>query len=592
MKSWATTAIVMITILTTSSAAHGKSALPTGPGMSRHAVDSAYFLAQKEKNPQNRLRYLSNVAIGYASRGDDEAASEILSQLREANLGNAYLLLASNIVVELIDADETNKALGFIAKLKDPAEKNSAIDAAVGFLIKKKNIDTAATLAKGVPNIARKNRLMLDVSEGYAANGFITNALEVADIITDSGKNIALATICSKLADSQNFQKAIEIATSISDSTLAQKSLAKVVQSQAGAHQFDAAIQTLKRITIPGARQIALQSIAIAYIQNNQFLEAKSISDGIVDAESRNSILSAAATEYALLKDSDHAQQMLNQIGKIAKGTAAFSVATELVRDDNFEKAFEIVNVLPEPDRLIYLPKLASEFGKSTQYLYSQLLLKQINPTSLRYLATEKFILSLATHAQPNKAIQLAGEILDPIVRDRTYGGLVDIFIIKNLFDAAGTATTLIQNPAQRLNRYCVIAKGSHSIKQSNDWLEKAHVELSRLQTPPIQIESIIKIAEVNMTASNPRRAEDTLLKTHDLLNRLNETPGEYLSAALMIITAHEKTGISTEGLLIIRQMRPESEQIKALLSLPQVSIPDPEIEKRRRALFRDIARQ
>ena len=106
MKPWSRTAVVILSILTTAVVTPGKSALPTDPGMARHAVDSAYFLARKEKNPQNRLRYLSNVAIGYASRGDDEAATEILNHLREANLGNAYLFLASNVAVELIDGGE------------------------------------------------------------------------------------------------------------------------------------------------------------------------------------------------------------------------------------------------------------------------------------------------------------------------------------------------------------------------------------------------------------------------------------------------------------------------------------------------------
>ena len=560
--------------------------------MARHAVDSAYFLARKEKNPQNRLRYLSNVAIGYASRGDDEAATEILNHLREANLGNAYLFLASNVAVELIDGGETTKAISLINQLKDPAEKNSAIDAAVGFLIKNKNIDTAATLARGVQNAARKNRLMLDVSEGYAANGFITNALEAAETITDSGKNIALSSICLKLADSQNYPKAIETAGRITDGALSQRTLARIVQVQASAHQFDSAIQTLKSITDPSARQHALQALAIGYIQNNQFPDAKSISDGITNAASREAILSAAAVEYAVLKDSEHAKKTLMQLGKAAKSTTSFAVATELASDDNFESAFEIINTLPDADRLLYLPKLADEFGKSPQYLYSQLLLKQINPAALRYLATEKFILSLATHAQAIKAIQLTGEILDPVVRDRTYGELVKIFITKNAFEAAGSATALIQNPAQRLYQYCVIAKEAHSTKQTNDWLEKAQGEFNRLQTPPVQIESLVKMADVHLTAGGVQRAEDTLNKTHDLLNRLSIAPDAYLSAATLVINAHEKTGISTEGLYIIRQLRPESEQIKALLSLPQASIKDPEIEKRRRGIFRDISRQ
>jgi len=584
---WAMTFAI---VLSSTSLCWAKS-IPSDPGNARNAIDAAYFLARKDTNITQRFKLLSSVAIGYARSGDAEGAAEILAQLREANLGNSYILLSSDIAITLTNSGYTQKALAFVTELNDAAEKNSAIDGMVGALINIKDVTTAAQLAKGVSNTARKNRLLLEVAEGYAVNGNIPAAIEQANLITDASKNKALTTICGQMADAQLFQKAIDLAGTISDPALAQAALSKIAQAQAAVRQFEGASQTIKLLTLNTARQAALQALAVAYIQNNQFLDAKPISDGISTTEGRDAVLTAAAVEYAALRDTDRAASTLQQLSKSAKSTAAFAVATELVGDENFEKALEIITQLPPADQQIYIPRLATEFGKAKQYLFSQLLIKQINPEALRYLAAEKFITSLATHAQPAKPIQFAGEIVDPTIRDRVYCDLVSIYVSRNAIVAAGDAAQRIQNPALKVARYCTIAKVSKTSKELNDWINKANTEWAKLLTPQAQADGLINMADVFIATGTPKKAEDILLRTNVPLNKLVGTYA-YVETVGPIIAAHERTKTSLEGLYLIRQMWPKSEQIKLLLAVQNTSIDDQELLNRRQSIFRDIARQ
>ena len=560
--------------------------------MVRHPQDTAYFLAIRVKDVPQKSRLLAAAALGYASIGDADAASEIVSLLRGGPNNNAYILLTGDIALRLAESGQLSKAVDLVAHLTDPAEKNTAVEALVSYLIKNKDMNTALSLANQVTNTARKNRLLIELTEGYATNGFLTKAVEIGISISDSGKSAALYTVVSKLAEAQSFSKASDVAQSITDPALSQKAQIKIASEQAKARDFDAALQTAKQLAAPMARQKALQYVAIGYIQANQFLEAQAIADGIVYADIKEAIIAASAVQYAQLNEAESAEKALAQVTGPSRPATVFSVAQQLSKEGNFERAFELVNALSNPDKMIYMPKLAKEFGNSSQFLYTQLLIKQINPESLRQLATEQFLIAFATHAQSAKVLRLAADISDPIVRDRLMGYLVESYIARSDFNTAGDAAGMIRNPAQRLYRYCdiAIAAAVKDRKQSEEWIGKAEQLFPQLQTPAIQIDGLVRIADAYITLKNGQKAEDTLLKTADPLAKLSGSK-EYLDTVTNICLAYERTGMSVQSLYLIRQIKSETDQLSILLKMPLNPILDAGLEKRRKSILRDIAR-
>ncbi len=539
-------------------------ALPQGIDQVQNSVDAAYWIAKDERNVSERIQQLKQIGMSYGYQGNLASTMQIADLVRRQAPPSVMVKLSGDFAVSLLNGPNNGSAIAYINGIRDANEKNATIETLGTELLRRNQLTAALETAQLLNNTARRNRLLLDVVLAYAAKGQPEAAVNVVNLITDASKDEGLYAIAAAYAERQDIAKSSETATFISNLTLQQKAQVKLLSERAKSNNLDGIQAAIKQLGSPSAQQRVLQYVAQSYIQNNRFADAQIVLDTITFVDIREAILASMAIQYAVNREFELSEKTLSQITISNRGTAAFGVAKVMAQDDNLDRAFELVNQLDASDRLVYLPKLAGEFGKSSQILFTQLIIKQIDPLPLQYEAIEQFLTAMAiSNTSPAKVVRYAKEITDPVVRDRVLTAIATHYLNQKNTDASSEAIQSIVSPSLRNEMDIKVAL---QLAPSDSIARLQRIE-SNLLTIPAGAR-LVPLTQLSMSyhrVGQSEKAFQLLTIAAGIASTVTDLPME---ARLQLIDAYTQIGRYSSAIQAIQTLSQNSQKIAALLKI------------------------
>jgi len=572
--------IICFTIITIPMSAFG---ISTDPNNINHAGDALYVMAERQADPGTKQVLLGTAAIEYAKKGDLEGVNSLIQVIRKGKETSNLSQLMNDIGRALVNSGHISEAQQWVSTIRNTTEQNSAKDGIVGALIKGKNMESARLVADSVTNLVIKNRLLSDVADGYCTLGNRKLAEETILQIRDTNKNQLWKLLSIAYANAGEINDAKRIVMLISDPIIADEARVIIIKNGPVNEILDV-FESLKSTTL---KQTGSAFVASGMIRQNRFLDAKPFIDSARGSANEDIVIAAASIQYATARDYEQLEKSLQQINSVnLKNEATYKCALIALSDSNLEKAMDWVSQLPEPGRSFYLPQLAREFGKSEQLLFTQLLIKQINPDTLRWACMKELAWSMArTNPNSTKPLRIIADISDRVSRNLAFSGLCDIYLFSNDIVFAGQAADLNDYSPARVYWYTTIAKRVTGAEFTR-WQSKAIDELKNIDAVSEKLTALLLISDAYISAGKPEMAIDLLHQGRSLVDTTRNTPNSEQLIELGL--AYHRSGLSNDAASLLRQIKSPIDRSRAISE-----ITEPNASSRYdqyRSLLREIA--
>ena len=264
------------------------------------------------KDENNQL--LSDISNFYMSDGNKEKALNLINKIEDDYIKDCAL---SSISIELINLDFKNEALKIAHKIIDLDEKDFAIGQISNKIAIQGDVDEALSIIKYIKSNKEKEQTIESIIElkfekvsVHGTHNFIKNFVNQED------KNIALSILSNLLINNDSENEALKILDEIED---------------------------VKE------RDRRYQQISNIYYTKGEKNEALKIAHKIIDLDKKAWTLSSIAEKIAYEGSINEAIKILTLIKKInsdATKPPIREIISELIRQDLFDKAYQIIDEL------------------------------------------------------------------------------------------------------------------------------------------------------------------------------------------------------------------------------------------------------
>ena len=352
-------------------------------------------------------------------------------------------------------------------------------------------IDKAVLLANSIldqyPRFFNLRGICATIARAGDPDKAIALASSIATSIPSEGfRNTALQDISQALVDKGEIDRAINIAMSIPYKEIMDRALVHICQSLITARDFDKAVALASSISDLTRKNTALADISRSLARNGQIDRAVALAISIQHPEEG----------YRERPRSSNTQGPSNALPYISE---------VLVAASNFDKAIEVAKLIPLIP--LYVPR--GGFSRS----------RTLNDGN-RAAAFSNISISLAKNGYIDKAIEVAGWILNQDIKLRAFQGISNsLALVGNIDRALEIATTMISDQEIKSEALKDISRAI--VRLGN--IDRAVEIAMMIPVQYIKSQALQNISSALLEASNIDKAIEVVALIPDQIVRLQE---------------------------------------------------------------------
>jgi tetratricopeptide (TPR) repeat protein len=426
--------------------------------------------------------------------------------------------------------------------------------------LEKGDVDLAAALADTVDDPFVRDRLLMIVAEKCAAIDDDEYAFQLVEAIEDYGmQREARERIALQKTAKNEFERAREIAETLEhpDNVFADTALHQALQG----NETDA-LETLAKIEFPYAKAVALQNIALVYLQKDEaekaaeYLEkAGAAADEIEYTEEQIRAYTDIANHFAEAKRGDRAIAFFDKAREVAESLDnihrdAFLAAISLgfLRAGSVDLADRTLDLIADKTQMtsvlvgfsqIFNDKNEREEALETLEEAYAILKSQkdleIRSSRARFTLWSGIAVLFARYEKPERAIEIAQEIADETEQMSALSQIAQTLALQEKDELARQAINAVYDDSQKLFALIGVSDAKNRLEKRAEAVEllneAAHLAETVPQLAP-RSQALIDLARRFHEYGETERAREL---SHENLETIRQIRDESSRAVCMV---------------------------------------------------------
>jgi len=537
-------------------------------------IDAAFGIAQRIDSFQKKQVFLLEIVKEYSMIQDYDKAYRVADALkRNGKITPQYVRAMSEIAISYASKNEMSQAIAVIENLETLKDKDFAYEALILYLIHENLIGNSLILIDSTQNIIIKSRLQSKIVAFYVENKQFKEAFDmISKIESISEKDQSLSLYVQGLSKTSNSLDASKVLAEIVNQQIRERSTSQLVNGLAKQQHFDKALELVNTIENSHIYQNTMVSLVSTYASLQKFETAYQLSESLKGLYKDKSI-SAIAIELARFGQLDNALNLTRIINdSMQKDMTLQEICVISGEAGSFDFSITVLDQLRNTPHYEETALLMGEsFGKHKEYLYPNLLLKQIQPDHLRMQVFSEFVKSYAKLRSPNQTITILNEIHDELLYTSTVADIVTEFTAPEHFEKAIELAQSIPISSKRAETLLDIAYDvmqtrndkPHALTALND----AAGDIKSIKDPFVRNQVRIMVAQAYLDLNETKIGKSLVDKSIKYLDSLDAsfTKDEVISSLVPILIQAQQDRLAIS---IIGEMSNPYSQIYLLLEL------------------------
>lgn len=542
-------------------------------------TDAAFGLAQLIDNFQKKQMLLLSISKQYADN-ENYPKAELAAQALKKNgkITPQYIRSKSHIAVSYAKNNQMANAISIIEELDTLKDKDFAYEYLILYLIHNDLIGNTLLLIENTQNVIIKSRLQSKIAAYYIEKGLLDDAQKIITAIESTTEREQIfSTYITVLSKTKDIHTINPLLSEISNQQLREKTTRSIVQTLASRGIFDQALDLVNTIQSPYEYQSTLILLIKEYASTQKFETAYQLSESLKDTYKDQGI-AVIAEELAVFGEIENAVNLSRIIvtQSIKNKTLSFICITA-GKQQNVDLAFDISQQLK--NTTIYedtVIKMAAVFGTHKEYLYPNLLLRQLDDDDLKMKAFASFSLSYSKTHTPKQTQTVLNEIHDELLYSKTINSLLLNYTGTTYFDEAIELASTIPIASSRCSTLLSFGITSYSVNKDKEQallaVNKSTSSINEIKNTFVKNQLILQLADFYLELGEEKIALSFLDKAEKYSNTL-ESSSQKDELLLSMIPVLIRAGEDEKAIKLIEDISNEYTQIHILLSLETYGI-------------------
>lgn len=542
-------------------------------------TDAAFGLAQLIDNFQKKQMLLLSISKQYA---DDQnyPKAELAARALKKNdkVTPQYIRAKSHIAVSYAANDQMANAISVIEELDTLKDKDFAYEYLILYLIHNNLIGHSLLLIENTQNVIIKSRLQSKVAAYYIEKELLDEAEKIINSIESATeREYIFSQYIIAVAKKGDTSTSTSLLSKLTNTQVKDQTTSHVVQILASRGMFDQALDLVNTIQNSHEYQTTLIFLIKEYAALQKFETAYQLSESLKGVY-KDEGLSVIAKELSLFGDSENAVNLSRLIttDHIKNQTLTFICVTA-GKQQNFDLAFDISQQLKNTpiyeDTII---QMASVFGTHKEYLYPNLLLRQISDDELKMKAFSAFAISYSTKHTPKQTQTVLVEIHNELLYTKTINAILKNYTSTEYYNDTLPLALSIPIPSSRAETLLSLATTQYTMNNNKenalDAVNKATSYLNDIKNAFVKDQITLQIATFYLELGEDKIASSYIEKVEKHLHSIEASPqkDELIIATIPVLI---KANEDEEAIKLIENVSNEYTQIHILLSLEKYGI-------------------
>lgn len=362
---------------------------------------------------QNKIK--SQLVSSYMKEGNTEKSITLLKEIEQSRDLSLYINTINSLVSNLGNENRSELINKIINSIQTLDKKDIIIEHITLSAIKNDNISGVLPVIENINSRFIKARVYKHIISYFVNTNQIDKALELyAKVQNSSEKNQVNSLFVIYYASEDNIEEAQNYLNFIPDGQTRELTLSELGKLFAQKQNLNLSIQYTNEIQKTILRDATLVELVKAYVLQKKYKSAFQMSDSIANEGYQSTARTYLANELVSSGQITPALQLANSISNLKlKSEIYYNISLYYAKQNDMKEAFSNLDAIKNEEiKIATVKKLSQYVGSTKDYYFGLLILKKIEPESLKQIALQEFALSFIQHQPIDKSISLLRDII------------------------------------------------------------------------------------------------------------------------------------------------------------------------------------
>jgi tetratricopeptide (TPR) repeat protein len=539
-----------------------------------YPVDAACYIAYSLDNQTQKAAALAEIASKYEELGQKEQAKNTTAALYKLNIPNSKRVrLLSDVTVKVAARGGFSQAISIADEITVTSDRDIVLEYLYYELEKLEMYKWAEDIVEKITSPLPRSVLFVKLAKIYADEKQIQKATQLANKIDTIDRDKAIFEIIKALTKDKQFKDAYAMLDKFIEYTSKIEAKAYIAAQIALTGDIAKAKEAVQKED-PYVQELVYSSIAVRLAKNKKFQQAVDTAFSLQSPELKEQTLAAISVELAADENFQDSKMIVKSLNnRDLKDKAFINISKEHAKFGEFDDALATMGMVSDQSSINKeLPNIAAIFGQKIETHYSLLLIKQLNPKSVRLASLKQYTINYAAQDKFNKLAKVINEIEDKKTKEETLSIVINNYMKQKKYILAKNCIALIEEPSLKAFNLIKIGKAFNSISKTKEFsvaISEAKSIIEELPQNSGKVDILIKIADIYFNLGQEKEGVQYIDKALDVAYSIRNNPKDSDKALTSVIVKYSSINQRIKGLNLINRLKDKNAKISALISYP-----------------------